>query len=49
MIIINKTKPQRGYAKLDGMRYSNINDRICYDYEMKIQELERKIKTFSEK
>ncbi len=44
-----KTKPHKGYAKLDGMRYSNINESICYDYEMRIQELERKIKTFSEK
>lgn len=44
-----KTKPHKGYAKLDGMRYSNIDDSICYDYEMRIQELERKIKTFSEK
>ena len=44
-----KTKPHKGYAKLDGMRYSNINESVCYEYEMRIQELERKIKTFSEK
>lgn len=44
-----KNKPHRGYAKLDGMRYSNINDSICYEYETRIKELERKIKTFSEK
>lgn len=44
-----KNKPHRGYAKLDGMRYSNINDSICYEYETKIKELERKIKTFDEK
>lgn len=44
-----KTKPHKGYAKLDGMRYSNINESICYEYETKIKELERKIKTFDEK
>lgn len=44
-----KTKPHSGYAKLDGMRYSNINESICLNYEMRIQELERKIRTFSEK
>lgn len=42
-----KNKPHRGYAKLDGMRYSNINDSICYEYETRIKELERKIKTFN--
>ena len=31
------------------MRYSNINESVCNNYEMRIQELERKIKTFSEK
>lgn len=39
-----KTKPYKGYAKLDGMRYSNINERVCHNYEMRIQKLERKIK-----
>lgn len=38
-----KTKPQKGYAKLDGMRYSNINDRVCYDYEMRISALEKQL------
>jgi hypothetical protein len=40
-----KTKPFKGYAKLDGIRYSNINESVCYNYEMRIQELERKIKS----
>lgn len=44
-----KTNPHKGYAKLDGMRYSNIDESICNNYEMKIKELERKIKTFNEK
>ena len=44
-----KTKRHKGYAKLDGMRYSNIDESICNNYETRIQELERKIKTFSEK
>lgn len=44
-----KTKPHKGYAKLDGMRYSNINDNVCREYEMRIQELEGKIIALSEK
>jgi hypothetical protein len=44
-----KTNPHKGYAKLDGMRYYNTHETICNEYEMRIQELERKIKTFSEK
>ena len=39
-----KTKSFKGYAKLDGIRYSNINESVCHNYEMRIQELERKIK-----
>ena len=38
-----KTKPRSGYAKLDGMRYSNINESICYNYEMRISALEKQI------
>lgn len=41
-----KNKPHKGYAKLDGMRYSNTHESICYEYETRIKELERKIKTF---
>lgn len=38
-----KSKPYKGYAKLDGMRYYNINERVCYDYEMRISTLEKQI------
>ena len=38
-----KTKRHKGYAKLDGMRYSNIDDSVCLNYEMRISALEKQL------
>lgn len=38
-----KTKRHKGYAKLDGMRYSNIDESVCLNYEMRITALEKQL------
>jgi hypothetical protein len=38
-----KTKRYQGYAKLDGIRYSNIDESVCLNYEMRISALEKQI------
>lgn len=38
-----KKKPIKGLYKLDGIRYSNVHDKICADYELRIMNLEKQL------
>jgi hypothetical protein len=41
-----KKKPIKGMYKLDGIQYTNANDKICADYELRIMNLEKQIKNY---
>ena len=41
-----KTKPHKGYAKLDGIRYYKTHETICNEYETRISALEKQISKY---
>jgi hypothetical protein len=38
-----KSKPHKGYAKLNGIHYYNTYESVCRNYEMRISDLEKQI------
>ena len=42
-----KTKPHKGRAKLDGVRYYNTHETICNEYERRISALEKQISIYN--
>ena len=41
-----KTKPHKGYAKLDGIRYYKTHETICNEYETRIFALQKQISKY---